>query len=69
MDTKPVPPLIASLERPCPALWKYYIITALFSGPAIIITLRIFGFAIARCAIVSMRKAFTCASGFSSVVR
>jgi len=28
-----------SLERPCPALWKYYVITAVLSGPGIIITL------------------------------
>ena len=39
MDTKPVPQSIASLERPCPALWKYYVITAVLSGPAILITL------------------------------
>lgn len=39
MDTKPLPQLIASLERPCPALWKYYVITAVLSGPAIVITL------------------------------
>ena len=39
MDTKPVPPLIASLERPCPALWKYYILVAVFTGPGLIITL------------------------------
>src|SRR5688572_25443077 len=39
MDTKPVPQSIISLERPCPALWKYYVITAVLTGPAIIITL------------------------------
>lgn len=39
MDTKPVPQQIMALERPCPALWKYYIITAVFSGPGIIIAL------------------------------
>jgi hypothetical protein len=39
MDTKPVPPLIASLERPCPALWKYYILVAVFTGPGLIVTL------------------------------
>ena len=38
MDPEPLPQLIASLERPCPALWKYYILTGLFSGPAIVIT-------------------------------
>ena len=44
MDTKPVPPPILSLERPCPALWNYYVITAVLSGPAIIITLPYFYF-------------------------
>ena len=39
MDTKPVTQPILSLERPCPALWNYYVITAVLSGPAIIITL------------------------------
>ena len=39
MDTKPVPSQIVSLERPCPALWKYYVITAVLSGPAIFVTL------------------------------
>jgi uncharacterized protein len=39
MDTKAAPPQIVSLERPCPALWKYYVITAVLTGPAIIITL------------------------------
>src|SRR5262245_48229479 len=39
MDTQPVPQPIRSLERPCPALWKYYVITAVLSGPAIVITL------------------------------
>ena len=39
MDTTPVPQSIASLERPCPALWKYYVLTAVLSGPAIVITL------------------------------
>ena len=39
MDTKPVPQPLLSLERPCPALWNYYVITAVLSGPAIIITL------------------------------
>jgi putative membrane protein len=44
METKPLPQPILSLERPCPALWKYYVITALFSGPAIIFTLPFFYF-------------------------
>jgi len=39
METTPVPQSVASLERPCPALWKYYVITAVCSGPAIIVTL------------------------------
>src|SRR5688572_16503632 len=39
MDNEPVPRQIASLERPHPSLWKYYVITAVLSGPAIIITL------------------------------
>src|SRR5213595_550012 len=39
METKPVPQPIMSLERPCPALWKYYVITAVLSAPAIFITL------------------------------
>ena len=39
MDNEPVPPFIASLERPCPALWKYYVLTALLSGPGVIATL------------------------------
>jgi putative membrane protein len=39
MDHRPVPPFIASLERPCPALWKYYLLTAVFSGPGIVATL------------------------------
>ena len=30
---------ILALERPHPALWKYYIITAIFTGPAIVFTL------------------------------
>ena len=44
MDTKPVPPQIVSLERPCPALWKYYLITAVLSGPAILVTLPVLYF-------------------------
>jgi len=30
---------ILALERPHPALWKYYIITAVFTGPGIVFTL------------------------------
>lgn len=44
MDTKRVPEEIRSLERPCPALWKYYVITAVLTGPALIITLPVFYF-------------------------
>ena len=39
MDTKPVPTQTASLERPCPALWKYYLIMSVLTGPAIVVTL------------------------------
>jgi uncharacterized membrane protein YdbT with pleckstrin-like domain len=39
MEPKPVPPPIASLERPCPALWTYYILTAVLTGPGIIVAL------------------------------
>ena len=39
MDTKVVPTQIASLERPCPALWKYYVIMSVLTGPAIVVTL------------------------------
>lgn len=39
MDTKPVPPLIASLERPCSALWNYYILVAVCTGPGLIVML------------------------------
>jgi len=30
---------ILALERPHPALWKYYVITAIFTGPGIVVTL------------------------------
>ena len=39
MDTKRVPEEIRTLERPHPALWKYYVVTAVLSGPAVFITL------------------------------
>ena len=39
MDTKPVPQPITSLERPCPALWQYYVLTAVMTGPGIIVAL------------------------------
>lgn len=44
MDTKPAPQPILSLERPCPALWTYYVIAAVLTGPAIIFTLPYFYF-------------------------
>src|SRR5687767_3199529 len=44
MDSKPVPRFIAELERPCPALWKYYVVSSLLTGPAIFITLPYFWF-------------------------
>src|SRR5947208_12925241 len=39
MKPEPVPEAIAALERPDPALWKYYILTSLMSGPFIVFTL------------------------------
>ncbi len=39
MNTEPVPPQIAALERPHRALWTYYIIRAVLSGPAIVASL------------------------------
>lgn len=39
MEPGHVPKEISALERPCPALWKYYVITAVLSGPGIFITL------------------------------
>jgi uncharacterized membrane protein YdbT with pleckstrin-like domain len=39
MKTEPVPEAIAALQRPDPALWKYYILTSLMSGPFIIFSL------------------------------
>ena len=44
MDIKPVPQPILSLERPCPALWTYYVIAAVLTGPAVLITLPYFYF-------------------------
>lgn len=35
----PIDPRIAALNQPHPDLWKYYIICAIFTGPACIITL------------------------------
>src|SRR5580765_6388235 len=39
MNALPLPEQIRSLERPHPALWTYYVICSLFTGPAIFITL------------------------------
>ncbi len=39
MNALPLPQQIRSLERPHPALWTYYLICSLFTGPAIFITL------------------------------
>src|SRR5439155_16247083 len=39
MNNEPVPENIRTLERPHRALWTYYIITSLFTGPGIIATL------------------------------
>ena len=44
MEAPPVPQQIGSLERPCPALWNYYIIAAVLTGPAVIITLPVLWF-------------------------
>ena len=39
MNTEPLPESILRLERPHPALWTYYIITSIFTGPGIIAAL------------------------------
>src|SRR2546423_14035372 len=39
MHAEPVPPNILALERPHRALWRYYIISSILSGPAILFTL------------------------------
>src|SRR5258705_8066872 len=39
MNPEPVPACILRLERPHPALWTYYIITSIFTGPGIIAAL------------------------------
>src|SRR5258705_3989687 len=39
MNPEPVPACILRLERPHPALWTYYIITSIFTGPGIIASL------------------------------
>jgi uncharacterized protein len=44
MHTTPLPQQIMSLERPQPALWTYYVICSVLSGPAIFATLPYFYF-------------------------
>src|SRR5947209_5067482 len=39
MNTQPVPENIRLLERPDPALWKYYLVRAVLTGPGIIASL------------------------------
>jgi len=39
MTIEPVPERIRALERPCPALWTYYIIRAVLTGPGMVILL------------------------------
>lgn len=39
MNTDPVAEKVLALERPHPALLRYYLITAIFTGPGILITL------------------------------
>ena len=39
MNTEPVPENILRLERPHPALWTYYVIVSIFTGPGIIASL------------------------------
>src|SRR5882762_4582339 len=39
MHVEPVPPNILALERPERALWRYYIVSSILSGPAIFFTL------------------------------
>lgn len=39
MTTEPVPERIRTIERPHPALWTYYIIRAILTGPGLVIML------------------------------
>ena len=39
MNNEPLPENIRALERPHPALWTYYIIISIFTGPGIVATL------------------------------
>ena len=39
MTAAPLPAPISALERPHPALWTYYILCSIFTGPAIVFTL------------------------------
>ncbi len=44
MNTEPVPESIRALERPHRALWTYYIIMSIFTGPGIFVTLPVLYF-------------------------
>ena len=39
MTTQPADEIVLALERPHPALWKYYIICAVLTGPGILVSL------------------------------
>ena len=39
MNRQPIPDLIRQLSRPDPALWKYYVIRAILTGPGVIASL------------------------------
>ena len=39
MNREPIPDLIRGLNRPDPALWKYYVIRAILTGPGVIASL------------------------------
>jgi putative membrane protein len=39
MTTEPVPERIRTIERPHPALWTYYIIRAILTGPGLVVML------------------------------
>ena len=44
MPSAPIPPYIASIERPADVLLKWYILKCLFSGPAFVVTMPVFYF-------------------------
>jgi len=39
MTTQPADEIVLALERPHPALWKYYVICAVLTGPGILVSL------------------------------